>query len=75
MVQILVLLSVVLLSFSEVALATSYPCIALDMDFNLFAFGLNGKDYNAGLQSTWKSGECDPEVFSVNTDDKNSHSC
>jgi hypothetical protein len=28
--------------------AAATPCIAMDSTFNLYAFGLNGKDYNAG---------------------------
>ncbi|KZP12883.1 hypothetical protein FIBSPDRAFT_1049800 [Athelia psychrophila] len=55
MVKALTLLSVIILSFSEVALATSNPCLALNWDFDLFVFGLNGKDYNASSQSTWMS--------------------
>lgn len=29
------------------------PCIAFDSTWNLYAFGLNGKDYNAGTQDKW----------------------
>ncbi|KAM5533881.1 hypothetical protein V8D89_012421 [Ganoderma adspersum] len=32
------------------------PCVAFDADFNLLAFGLNGKDWNAGKQDSWTSG-------------------
>jgi hypothetical protein len=40
-----------LLTFSQTVLGS--PCIAFDANFNLFAFGLNGKDYNAGTQDKW----------------------
>lgn len=39
------------LSVSQTVLAA--PCIAFDADWNLYAFGLNGKDYNAGTQDKW----------------------
>jgi hypothetical protein len=29
------------------------PCLAFDINFNLFVFGLSGNDYNAGTQDTW----------------------
>ncbi|KAH9852563.1 hypothetical protein C2E23DRAFT_826139 [Lenzites betulinus] len=32
------------------------PCVTFDADFNLLAFGLNGKDWNAGQQDSWTSG-------------------
>ncbi|KAJ7489408.1 hypothetical protein FB451DRAFT_1337161 [Mycena latifolia] len=31
-------------------------CIAFDTNWNLLAFGFNGKDYNAGTSDTWASG-------------------
>jgi hypothetical protein len=34
------------LSVANKALAS--PCIAMDSSMNLYAFGLGGKDYNAG---------------------------
>lgn len=34
------------LSVANKALAS--PCIAMDASMNLYAFGLGGKDYNAG---------------------------
>ena len=30
-------------------------CVTFDMNWNLLAFGFNGKDYNAGTQDTWSS--------------------
>jgi hypothetical protein len=32
------------------------PCITFDTNWNLLAFGLDGKDWNAGTQDTWGSG-------------------
>ena len=34
------------------------PCVTFDVDFNLLAFGFGGKDWNAGQQDTWTTGEC-----------------
>ncbi|KAI0336879.1 hypothetical protein GY45DRAFT_1332904 [Cubamyces sp. BRFM 1775] len=34
----------------------SSPCVAFDADFNLLAFGLDGKDWSAGQQDSWTSG-------------------
>lgn len=39
------------LSISQIVLAS--PCIAFDASWNLLAFGLNGKDYNAATQDKW----------------------
>ena len=69
MVKALTLFSAILLSLSEVALATSNPCIVLDWDFNLYAFGLNGKDYNATGKNAWTSSEFNPDMLSVTSDD------
>ncbi|KAI0053229.1 hypothetical protein FA95DRAFT_1552741 [Auriscalpium vulgare] len=33
------------------------PCIAFDIDWNLLAFGLDGKDWSAGTQDQWASGK------------------
>jgi len=30
-------------------------CVIFDVNWNLLAFGFNGKDYNAGTQDTWSS--------------------
>jgi hypothetical protein len=32
------------------------PCVAFDVNWNLLAFGLDGKDWSAGTQGTWASG-------------------
>jgi hypothetical protein len=39
------------------AAASSGPsgCVTFDINWNLLAFGFNGKDYNAGVQTTWTS--------------------
>ena len=37
--------------------ASSSPCLAFDADFNLLAFGLDGKDWSAGQQDSWTSGK------------------
>ncbi|EMD31909.1 hypothetical protein CERSUDRAFT_119230 [Gelatoporia subvermispora B] len=34
----------------------SSPCVTFDANFNLLAFGLDGKDWNAGTQDSWTSG-------------------
>ncbi|KAF8226457.1 hypothetical protein L208DRAFT_1407015 [Tricholoma matsutake] len=41
-----------LISLAGVAHALS-SCVAFDIDWNLLAFGFNGKDYNAGPPDTW----------------------
>ncbi|KAI8986906.1 hypothetical protein BD414DRAFT_578157 [Trametes punicea] len=46
--------SLLLLAVPKAAFAS--PCVAFDSDFNLLAFGLNGKDWNAGQQDSWTSG-------------------
>lgn len=45
------LVALFLLSASQTVLAS--PCVAFDSNWNLFAFGLNGKDYNATTQDAW----------------------
>ena len=30
-------------------------CVTFDINWNMLAFGFNGKDYNAGTQDTWTS--------------------
>ncbi|KAI0360607.1 hypothetical protein OH77DRAFT_1418587 [Trametes cingulata] len=48
------LVSLLLLAVPHVVLAS--PCVTFDADFNLLAFGFNGKDWNAGQQDSWTSG-------------------
>jgi hypothetical protein len=54
--RLLILVSLFILSASTVVLATS-SCVAFDVTWNLLAFGFGGKDYNAGTQDNWGSGE------------------
>lgn len=48
------LVSLLALALPHVARAD--PCVVFDASFNLYAFGLNGKDWNAGTQDAWASG-------------------
>jgi hypothetical protein len=43
------------ISLARVAHATT-SCVAFDINWNLLAFGFNGKDYNAGTVDTWATG-------------------
>lgn len=36
--------------------ALTSPCATFDINFDLLVFGLDGKDWNAGPQSSWTSG-------------------
>lgn len=47
------LLTLVTLFLFSVSQAVASPCIAFDANWNLYAFGLDGKDYNAGTQDKW----------------------
>ncbi|KAH7924719.1 hypothetical protein BV22DRAFT_1034871 [Leucogyrophana mollusca] len=49
--SLLTLVSLLLFSTSATVLAS--PCVAFDINWNLLAFDLDGKDYNAGTQDTW----------------------
>ncbi|KAH7904978.1 hypothetical protein BJ138DRAFT_1018344 [Hygrophoropsis aurantiaca] len=49
--SLLTLVSLLLFSSSATVLAS--PCVAFDINWNLLALGLDGKDYNAGTQDTW----------------------
>ncbi len=46
---------VALYIFSPIVVRAS-PCVAFDVKWNLLAFGLDGKDWNAGPQNTWANG-------------------
>jgi hypothetical protein len=46
---------VALYLFSSTAVRGS-PCVAFDVTWDLLAFGLNGKDWNAGKQNSWANG-------------------
>ena len=43
---------------AALAAATAGPsgCIGFDVNWNLLAFGFNGKDYNIGTEDLWASG-------------------
>jgi hypothetical protein len=55
--QILATFFVLVLIATE---AEARPCLAFDANFNLYAFGFGGKDFQLGTQDTWTSG-----VFSL----------
>jgi len=42
-------------SAAAAAAAGPSACISFDINWNLLAFGFNGKDYNAGTQDAWAS--------------------
>jgi hypothetical protein len=42
------LVSAALLFLGAVRTAAASSCVVFDSNMNLYAFGLNGKDYNAG---------------------------
>jgi len=48
---LLTLVALLFFSVSETIVAS--PCIAFDSNWNLYGFGLNGKDYNAAAQDKW----------------------
>jgi hypothetical protein len=54
MARLLTLVS--LLFFSVTSQVAASPCVAFDSNWNLYAFGFNGKDYNASTSDTWASG-------------------
>jgi len=47
---ILTFITLFLLSVTQ---TVASPCIAFDANWNLYAFGLDGKDYNASTQDKW----------------------
>ncbi|KAF8491886.1 hypothetical protein F5888DRAFT_1807154 [Russula emetica] len=55
MLSLLLPTIVALYFFSSTAVRGS-PCVAFDVTWNLLAFGLDGKDWNAGTQDTWANG-------------------
>ncbi|KAJ3806233.1 hypothetical protein F5876DRAFT_50419 [Lentinula aff. lateritia] len=54
MARLLTLVS--LLFFSVGSRVAASSCVAFDASWNLYAFGFNGKDYNAGTSDSWASG-------------------
>jgi hypothetical protein len=61
MLSLLLPTIVTLLLLSSAAVRAS-PCLAFDVGWNLLAFGLDGKDWNAGTHNTWASGAY-PAIF------------
>ena len=49
------ILTLFLLSLSHSPVRAS-PCLAFDVDFKLYAFGLGSKDWTVGTQDVWTSG-------------------
>src|SRR5882757_7761769 len=54
---IMLLPTVVSLFFFFSATVQASPCVAFDTNWNLLAFGFDGKDWNAGTQDTWSSSQ------------------
>jgi hypothetical protein len=42
--------------FVSPASVRASSCVTFDANWNLLAFGLDGKDWNAGTQNNWASG-------------------
>ncbi|KAG1744213.1 hypothetical protein EDB19DRAFT_2037959 [Suillus lakei] len=54
------------LFFLSLATVRASPCVAFDTNWNLLAFGLNGKDWNAGTQDTWSSSTAATDITASN---------
>ena len=52
MLRLISLVSLLLLTLSQF-LVRAEPCVSFDVNFNLLAFGFNGKDWNVGTQDVW----------------------
>jgi hypothetical protein len=48
--------TIVALYFFSSTVVRGSPCVTFDVTWNLLAFGLDGKDWNAGPQNTWANG-------------------
>ena len=55
MLSLLLPTIVALYFFSSTAVHGS-PCVAFDVNWELLAFGFDGKDWNAGPQASWANG-------------------
>jgi hypothetical protein len=55
---------VALYFFTSTAVRAS-PCVAFDVKWNLLAFGLDDKDWNAGQQNTWANGASQRQPVSL----------
>jgi hypothetical protein len=56
MAHLFTLVALYFLSVSQTVLGS--PCIAFDANWNLYALGLNGKDYNVATQDKWTGSKC-----------------
>ena len=56
MLRLSAFVSLLLLTLSQFSVRAS-PCLTFDAGFNLLAFGLSGKDWNAGTQDGWTTGQ------------------
>jgi len=52
MLRLISLVSLLLLTLSQAAVHAT-PCLSFDVNFNLLAFGFNGKDWNVTTQDVW----------------------
>ncbi|KAG1793687.1 uncharacterized protein HD556DRAFT_1432210 [Suillus plorans] len=58
--------TLVSLFFISSATVRASPCVAFDANWNLLAFNLNGKDWNAGTQDTWSSSTAATDITASN---------
>lgn len=58
--------TLVSLFFISSATVRASPCITFDANWNLLAFNLNGKDWNAGTQDTWSSSTAATDITASN---------
>ncbi|KAG1738140.1 uncharacterized protein EDB91DRAFT_1139249 [Suillus paluster] len=58
--------TLVSLFFFSSATVRASPCVAFDTNWNLLAFGLDGKDWNAGTQDTWSSSTAATDITTSN---------
>lgn len=54
--HILTLVPLFILAISRAPSVLASPCVAFNINWELLAFGFDGKDYNAGTQDQWASG-------------------
>lgn len=54
-----------LLLLSASATVKASPCVAFDTNWNLLAFGLDGKDWSAGTQDTWSGSKPVSSIYLV----------
>ncbi|KAF8181611.1 hypothetical protein BJ912DRAFT_608465 [Pholiota molesta] len=56
------LTAVVFAGVHGAAAAGPSGCVSFDINWNLLAFGFNGKDYNAGTQDTWTTSTAPTDI-------------